>query len=48
MFKYDGYLVVTEPDYAEVISKGEKVEELTCSVYEESDTELKNVSMSSI
>lgn len=42
MFKYDGYIIVTEPDYEEAISRGEGIEELHCEVYAESDTELTN------
>lgn len=42
MFKYDGYIIKTTPDYKEALEKGEEIEELTCEVYAASDTELKN------
>lgn len=42
MFKYDGYVIKTTPDYKEALEKGEEIGELACEVYEESDTEFKN------
>ena len=42
MFKYDGYIIKTTPDYIEALENGEEIEELVCEVYAESDTELKN------
>lgn len=42
MFRYDGYIIKTTPDYEEALKKGENIEELVCEVYEESDTELRN------
>lgn len=42
MFKYDGYIIKTTPDYKEALEKGEEIEELICEVYAASDTELKN------
>lgn len=41
MFKYDGYVIKTAPDYKEALRKGKDIEELVCEVYQESDTELK-------
>lgn len=41
MFKYDGYVIKTTPDYKEALRKGKDIEELVCEVYQESDTELK-------
>lgn len=37
MFKYDGYVVKTIPDYKKAIKNGENFEELRCEVYQESD-----------
>ena len=37
MFKYDGYVVKTTPDYKKAIKKGDDFEELRCEVYQESD-----------
>ena len=42
MFKYDGYVIKTRPDYEEALKNGEEIEELVCEVYAESDTEFKN------
>ena len=42
MFKYEGYIIKTTPDYKEALEKGEEIEELVCEVYAASDTELKN------
>lgn len=39
MFKYDGYVIKTTPDYEEALKKGEEFGELVCEVYAESDTE---------
>ncbi|MBQ2921851.1 MAG: hypothetical protein IJE60_01970 [Tyzzerella sp.] len=41
MFKYDGYVIKTTPDYKEALKKGEEIGELVCEVYAESDTEFK-------
>lgn len=41
MFRYDGYVIKTTPDYKEALRKGKDIEELVCEVYQESDTELK-------
>lgn len=41
MFKYDGYVIKTTPDYKEALEKGEEIDELVCEVYAESDTEFK-------
>ena len=40
MFKYDGYIIKTIPDYANAIEKGDFFEELRCEVYLESDTNM--------
>ena len=37
MFKYDGYVVKTTPDYKKAIKNGDDFEELRCEVYQESD-----------
>lgn len=37
MFKYDGYVVKTIPDYKKAIKNGDNFEELRCEVYQESD-----------
>lgn len=42
MFKYDGYIIITTPDYKEALEKGEEIDELICEVYAASDTEFKN------
>ena len=41
MFKYNGYLIVTEPDYKEVIDKGGIVDGISGQVYDENDMEQK-------
>lgn len=41
MFRYDGYVIKTTPDYIEALEKDEEIGELVCEVYAESDTELK-------
>lgn len=41
MFKYDGYVIKTKPDYKEALEKGEDIDELVCEVYTEADTEFK-------
>lgn len=41
MFKYDGYVIKTKPDYSKALKKGENIEEIWCEVYQESDTEFK-------
>lgn len=35
--KYDAFYIMTEPDYAESIDKGETVEEVSCWVYDADD-----------
>lgn len=35
--KYDAFYIMTEPDYAELIDKGETVEEVSCWVYDVDD-----------
>lgn len=42
MMKYDGLVIVIEPDYKDRIEKGIEIEELNCNVYDESDKELKH------
>lgn len=42
MIKYDGLIIVVEPDYKDRIEKGIEIEELSCNAYDESDTEFKN------
>ena len=42
MIKYSGYLINTEPDYKEMISKGEGVTDLWCSVYDENDEQMEH------
>ena len=42
MFKYNGYVIKTRPDYKEALKKGVNIEELVCDVYEETDSEFKN------
>ena len=41
MIKFDGLVIVAEPDYKERIEKGIEFEELTCYVYDENDIEQK-------
>ena len=41
MFRYDGYVIKTTPDYKEALEKGEEIGEIVCAVYAESDTEFK-------
>lgn len=38
MFKYDGYVIKTTPDYAETVKNGEDIDCLMCEVYAENDT----------
>lgn len=45
MFKYDGYIIKTTPDYKDALEKSEDIEVLDCEVYAESDAELKNCLM---
>lgn len=40
--KYDGYVIKVEPDYKEMISNGDEIEELYCEVYDEKDVDMKN------
>ena len=42
MIKFDGLIIIVEPDYKERIEKGIELEELTCKAYDEKDTECKN------
>lgn len=42
MIKFDGLVIVVEPDYKERILKGIEYEELNCNAYDENDTEFKN------
>ncbi len=35
--KYNAFYIMTEPDYAELIAKGEAVEEVSCWVYDADD-----------
>lgn len=42
MIKFDGLIIVVEPDYKERILKGIEFEELNCNAYDENDTEFKN------
>ncbi len=41
MFKYNGYLIVTEPDYKAETTQGKVVDDLWCQVYDENDIEQK-------
>ncbi len=41
--KYNGYLIVTDPDYEELIAKGEVVDDVWCGVYNENDVEQKHM-----
>ena len=42
MIKFDGLVIVVEPDYKERILKGIEFDELNCNAYDENDTEFKN------
>ena len=42
MIKYSGYLINTEPDYKEIIKKGEEITDLWCSVYDENDEQMEH------
>lgn len=42
MIKFDGLIIIVEPNYKERIEKGIELEELTCKAYDEKDTECKN------
>ena len=42
MIKYSGYLINTEPDYKEMIKKGEEITDLWCSVYDENDEQMEH------
>ena len=42
MIKFDGLVIVIEPDYKDRIEKGIEIDELWCEVYQESDTEFKH------
>ena len=42
MFKYDGYVIKTTPDYKKALKKGIDIEEIVCDVYAETDKEFKN------
>lgn len=41
MIKFDGLVIVVEPDYKDRIAKGIEFEELNCNAYDENDTEFK-------
>lgn len=41
MFRYDGYVIKTTPDYKEALEKGEEIGEIVCEVYAEADIEFK-------
>lgn len=43
MFKYNGYLIVTEPDYKAETAQGRVVDDLWCQVYDENDVEQKQM-----
>lgn len=43
MFKYNGYLIVTEPDYKNIINEGRSVDSISCQVYDENDTEQEQI-----
>ena len=43
MIKFDGLIIIVEPNYKERIEKGIELEELTCKAYDEKDTEAKTV-----
>ena len=42
MFRYDGYVIITKPDYEEAIKNGDEIAEIWCEVYAEADTEVKH------
>lgn len=42
MMKFDGFVIVIEPDYKEMIAKSVEIDKLNCNVYDENDTEFKN------
>ena len=42
MFEYENYIIVTEPDYMEILEKGRKCDEYWCSVYDKNDVELEH------
>ena len=42
MLKYSGYLINTEPDYKEITKKGERIEDLWCSVYDENNEQMEH------
>ena len=37
MFKFDGLVIVVEPDYKDRIEKGIEIEEISCKAYDEED-----------
>lgn len=43
MFKYNGYVIVTEPDYKAETAQGKVVDDLWCQVYDEKDTDQKQM-----
>lgn len=43
MIKFDGLIIIVEPNYKERIEKGIELEELTCYAYDENDIEQKNI-----
>ena len=42
MIKFDGLVIVIEPDYKDRIEKGIEFDDLDCKVYDENDTEFKH------
>lgn len=42
MMKFNGFVIVIEPDYKEMIAKSVEIDKLNCNVYDENDTEFKN------
>lgn len=41
--KFDGLVIVFEPDYKDRFKRGIEIDKLTCYAYDENDTELKNI-----
>ena len=41
--KFDGLVIVVEPDYKDRFKREIEIDELTCYAYDENDTELKNI-----
>lgn len=42
MMKFNGFVIVIEPDYKEMIAKSVEIDKLNCNVYDENDTEFRN------